>query len=134
MTLTDASVNSGVAITIRAHAVDETIEVFSNVADTCKNNLSDTFANRLSEGYYTGFKNPEFPIDGYLYIGEDSTNYLTLTLLHSLCASGTIKTFVSDLTGTVKVMIKNVSLHYDYANNTNGVADLKITFLRVKDV
>lgn len=133
-TIQDANVNSNAAITLPGASITISTEVFSKVPTIAHSSLSGSHASRLSEGRYSGFANPKITITGSYYIGEDSSNTLTPTFMKELIASAEIKTLVSDVTGTVKVLIKNVTESNTYSQSTNGVVNYTLSLVQVKDV
>ena len=130
-TITDANVNSGTAIILDANRVTEKMEVFSRADETAQADLTAAFATRLNSGRYSGFGNPTITIKGVLKLVSPTTNHISKTHFENLCASAAVKTFVSDLTGTIKVLITGVN--YDLDDNTTHLVDYTLDLIRVKD-
>jgi len=133
-TITDANVNGGVALSLQGASITKNTEVFSQVPDIAYGTLTGTYDSRLAEGRYSGFGNPKLTITGNYYLGEDVSNKLTAAFMKDLVSSAVVKTLTSDLTGTIKVVIKGVSESNTYAQTVNGVVNYSMALLQVKDV
>lgn len=74
ITITNAQVNSGATIDLKAKTIRTTWETFTNVRDTPSKSVSDTYDARLGKGINTGFSNPVHIITGVFDLNSAHTS------------------------------------------------------------
>lgn len=131
VTLQDANVNGGTAVALQSKMVTERWEVFAQAPPVAYRDFTDTVANRLSTGRYSGFANPQITVTGIVLVGESTANTVTLALLKAFVSSSAIKTFVSDVTGTISVLVTGLELPQN-AGASNGAIEYTLSLLRVR--
>jgi len=128
-TLTNSSVNGGLAIDLKATSINTTWQAYTTVPDKPKKDSTLTYDQVLSKGTNQGFKNPTHVITVTLTVAETHTSdvanvALTYELVQDLMMNAdvvctlTSNKFITstNAAGSINVMLKNYS---DTLPNTN---------------